>query len=397
MATIVELDFIPISIPYIRQEISSLVNRGGVTDIVVRATDEDGRVGWGESASGANVESVLETLRAMKPFVLGRSCWASEAIRADLWKTAIWQYRKPTACFAFAGLDIALRDLCGQECGQPVALLFGGRVRDCVNYFCYLEQGSAQHMKEQGLQGLEAGYTVFYLKVGLNIEKEIEMVRTLREAIGPSPKIRLDANGAWCVNEAVRNIERFSLYGIDFVEQPVSPDPVSNMQEVRHKSRVALSANEGMWSSEDAYRQIQARTADVYCFSPYWVGSLAEFQRLSFMAHYEGLQVCRHSHGELGIAATAFHHVCLTLPNLVDGNQQTAQIMADDVLRSPLPISKSPDWGFIEEPGLGITVDEDKVRYYHDNYLSNGQFLPYDRHAIDNLAMNMSSREVPCR
>jgi L-alanine-DL-glutamate epimerase-like enolase superfamily enzyme len=378
MAQIVELEFIPVSVPYTRTEVSTLVTRNGVTDVLIKATDKDGRVGWGESASGANVESILEALKAMKPLVLGRSSWGREAIRETLWRKAIWQYRKPTACFAFAGIDIALADICGKECNQPLYRLLGGKAQDSVNYCFYLYQCNPERIYAQGREGIEKGYSVFYLKVGINVQKELEMVRSLREAIGPVAKIRLDANGAWTVNESLRLIETFDRYDIDFVEQPVAQDPVSNMQEVRQKSRVAISANEGMWSSEDAYRQIRARVADVYCFSPYWVGSMLEFQRLSMVAHYEGLQVCRHSHGELGIAAAAFHHVSLTLPNLIDGSQQYAQIMEDDILTAPLPTASSPNWGVPEGPGISVEVDESKVQRYHEKFLSHGQFLPYD-------------------
>lgn len=386
MSRIIKLEFIPVSVPYARPEVSSIVDRLGVTDVLVQATDADGRVGWGESCSGANVESVLEALRAMKRFVLGRSSWESEAIRHELWKTAIWQYRKGTACYAFAGIDMALWDLCGKECGQPLYRLLGGQVRSSVNYYCYLERDLPQAVREQGLKGTAAGYTVFYLKVGIDIKQELEMVRALRDAIGPDAKIRLDANGAWRVNEAICNIERLNEFNIDFMEQPVEADPLASMQEVRRRTSVALSSNEGMWSAEDSYLRITSRTADVYCFSPYWVGSLAEFQRLSFVANYEGLQVCRHSHGDLGVAAAAMHHACLTLPNLVDGNQQTAQILMDDVLSNPLPIASSPDWGVIEEPGIGIEVDADKVAHFHKNYLDKGQFLPYSTATMEAAA-----------
>jgi glucarate dehydratase len=378
MAAIVALEFIPVSVPYTRTEVSSLVTRSGVTDVLIKATDDNGRVGWGESPSGSNVESVLEALKAMKPLVLGRSSWDREAIRERLWKRAIWQYRKPTACFAFAGIDIALADICGKECNQPLYRLLGGKAREFVNYYFYLDPGSPEYIHEQGRQGAEKGYTVFYLKVGVNLEKELEMVRSLRGAIGATAKIRIDANGAWTVAEGLRALRKFEPYDIDFVEQPVGQDPVSSMQEVRLKSEVPVSANEGMWSSEDAYRQIRARTADVFCFSPYWVGSMLEFQRLSMVAHYEGLQVCRHSHGELGITAAAFHHVSLTLPNLVDGAQQYAQIMEDDVVTVPLPIVSSPDWGVPEAAGISVEVDEAKVMRYHERFLSHRQFLPYD-------------------
>src|SRR4051812_5864834 len=99
------------------------------------------------------------------------------------------------------------------------------------------------------------------------------MVRWVREAVGPRCKIRLDANGAWKVNEALRNLARLDAHGIDFIEQPVSPDPPASMQEVRARTPVAVCANEGLWTADDPYRQILGRTADVYCFSPYWVGS----------------------------------------------------------------------------------------------------------------------------
>jgi glucarate dehydratase len=336
---IAKLEFFPASIGYTHREVSSQVNRDGVSDVVIKATTDDGLIGWGESCSGANLASVVEALRAMEPFVLGRSPWSSEAIRADLWHKGLWMFRKPTASFAYAGIDMARWDICGKACNQPLYNLFGGKVRDRANYFYYLARGSEESLTEQCRDGIHRGYRVFYLKVGLDIRLEYEMVRAVREALGPARRLRLDANGAWTVNQALRNLDLLDEFHIDFIEQPVSQDPVSNMQEVRARSRVAVSANEGLWSAEDTYKQITGRTADVYCFSAYWVGSLAQFQRLSRVAAMEGLQICKHTHGEFGIAAAAAHHILLTLPNVVDGNQQTAQMMCDDVLKNPLPIA----------------------------------------------------------
>jgi glucarate dehydratase len=374
---ITQLDFIPVSVPYTHREVSSQVRRDGVTDVLVRAVTDDGQVGWGESCSGANVESVTEALRAMAPFVLGRGPWESEAVRAELWHRGLWQFRKPTAAFAYAGIDMALWDLCGRSCGQPVYNLFGGRVRDRVNYFYYLARGDRDSLREQCRRGLAGGFHVFYLKVGIDIEAEVDMVRWVREAVGPRCKIRLDANGAWRVHEAVRHLARLDEYRIDFIEQPVGPDPAAGLREVRARTPVAVCANEGLWTAEDAYRHLTGRSADVYCFSPYWVGSLALFQRLAHVAHFEGLQVVKHTHGELGIAAAAAHHLLLTLPNVVDGNQQTAHMMQDDVLKAPLPIAAGPDWGAPGGSGLGVEVDEDKVGRYHQLYRERGQFLPY--------------------
>jgi L-alanine-DL-glutamate epimerase-like enolase superfamily enzyme len=373
-----KIDFFPVSIAYTHRETSAQVDRDGVTDVVVKATTDDGLVGWGESCSGANVESVVETLKAMRPFVLGRSPWQCEAIRAELWHWGLWQFRKPSASFAYAGIDMALADLSGKSCGQPLYNLLGGKVHDTANYFYYLKRGSPAELAEQCKRGRALGFHVFYLKVGIDIEAEVEMVRCVRESAGENAKIRLDANMAWSVNEAIRNLARLDAYRIDFIEQPVRADPVTGMQEVRGRTPVAVCANEGLWTVEDAYRQITGRAADVFCFSPYWVGSLALFQRLCHVAHFEGLHVVKHSHGELGIAAAAAHHVLLTLPNVVDGNQHTAHMMQDDILKQPLPIATGPNWGVPLGSGLCIDVDEDKVARYHQLYLERGQFLPYD-------------------
>jgi L-alanine-DL-glutamate epimerase-like enolase superfamily enzyme len=375
---ITSLEFIPVSVPYTHREASSLVNRDGVTDVIVKAFTDDGLIGWGESCSGSNVESVLEALRGMAPFVIGRCPWESESIRAELWHRGIWSWRQHTACFAYPGIDMALWDICGKSCGQPLYNLFGGKVRERANYFYYLSWGTNEHIRTQCQDGLSKGFHVFYIKVGVNIEAELDMVRTVRETIGPHAKIRLDANAAWTVNQALRNLALLDDCGIDFIEQPVSQDPIANMQEVRARCPIAISANEGLWTVADAYRQITSRTADVYCFSPYFTGSLAQFQRLCWLAHYEGLKICRHTHGELGIVATAAHHILLTLPNIVDGNQQTAHMMQDDILQDPIPIATGPDWGVPQGCGLGLEVDAAKLGKYHELYRERGQFPPYD-------------------
>lgn len=375
---ILKLEFFPVSVPYTHREVSSLVNRDGVTDIVVKATTDNGLVGWGESCSGADVGSVLGALRAMAPFVIGCSPWESERIRQELWHRGIWSWRQHTACFAYPGIDMALWDICGKACGEPLYNLFGGKTRERASYFFYCSQGTNDHIAAQAREGLAKGFRVFYLKVGLDIEAELEMVRTLRQTIGPEAKIRLDANAAWRVNEALRNLARLDKFDIDFIEQPVVQDPLAGMQEVRGRGDVAVSANEGLWTPEDAVRQMTGRTADVYCFSPYFAGSLAQFQRLCWLAHYQGLEICRHTHGELGITATACHHILLTLPNVVEGNQQTAHLMTDDIVTEEIPITNGPEWGVPEGPGIGVDIDPEKLSRYHALYLERGQFQPYD-------------------
>ena len=115
----------------------------------------------------------------------------------------------------------------------------------------------------------------------------------------------------------------------------------------------------------------------MFCFSPSWVGSLSAFSRLAHVAELEGLKVCKHTHGELGITAAACQHVLLTLPNTVDGHQQTAQMMVHDVLTEEIPIATGAHWGLIEGPGIGVEVDEAAVAEAAGRYRADGQYLPW--------------------
>jgi glucarate dehydratase len=377
---IVGLDTWIVSVPYVHDEISSRVARSGVTDTIVRLTADNGLIGWGECTCGPDAASIEQAVQSFRPLLLGRDPWQSAAIARDFFHTALWDLRPASGNFAFAGIDQALSDLCGKECGQPLYRLFGGALREEVDYFYYLARATPEEITRQAADGVTRGYTCFYLKVGLDEHAETEMLAALRSAIGPQGKIRVDANQAWSVPQAARLLAQWNNdFGIDFAEAPVPIDPVENMQDLRAKVPVALCANEGLSRVEDCQRVIRSRCADVLCFSSYWVGSLQNFLRLSWAAHWEGQQVCKHTHGELGIAAAAGQHVLLAIPNAIDGAQQTAAIMADDIVKAPLPIASGPKWGVIEQPGLGIEIDEAKLQHYHECYRRDGQFLPYKR------------------
>src|SRR5207244_2198124 len=227
--------------------------------------------------------SVEQAVLAARPFVIGRDPWQSEAIARDYFQTGLWDFRPQTGNFAFAGIDQALWDLCGKACGQPLYRLFGGALRDEVDYFYYLARCEPDEIARQAVEGCRRGYTCFYLKVGLDEAAETDMLAALREAIGRDCKIRVDANQAWNVPQAARLLTRWdAAFGIDFAEAPVPIDPVENMGELRMRTPVALCANEGLGRVEDCLRVIRARCADVLCFSSYWVGSLRSFLMLSW-------------------------------------------------------------------------------------------------------------------
>ena len=94
------LEATPVSFPYVHREVSSLVARDGVTDVIVRIETDDGCVGWGEACSGADVVSIEASIHAMAPFVIGSDPWHREAIQHQLYQHGLWQFRAGTANFA---------------------------------------------------------------------------------------------------------------------------------------------------------------------------------------------------------------------------------------------------------------------------------------------------------
>jgi len=312
-------------------------------------------------------------------FVENRSPWESAAIRADLFRRGLWALRVSTGNYAWAGIDMALWDICGKISNLPVYKLMGGAVRSEVDYFYYLAHGDLADVRKQCMDGVSKGYTTFYLKTGVDLAHELEMLSAIRDEIGTDARLRIDSNGAWSLAEAPGFLQQCGEFNIDFAEQPVREHPMSLMTELRTKTTIPLAANEGLWSEEDANRLILNQVADIYTFSPYWVGSLGIFKATANTANIMGSQVCRHTHGELGIAASAFHQVSLTIPNLVMGNQQTAAHMDGDILVTPMPIVNGPKWGIPDGIGLCFEIDHDLLREASNRFVVEGQYLPYGK------------------
>jgi glucarate dehydratase len=341
-------------------------------------TADDGLVGWGECTRAADTAGIESAVRAMTPLVLGRDPWDKEAIHRDLAVHGVWAFQPMTGNFAFAGIDMALWDLCGKACGQPLYRLFGGALREEVDYFYYMEWGSPDDVARQGRDGRAKGYGVYYIKAGVDEAREEAMLEALRDAVGPEGRIRIDVNQSWTLPQAARLLKRWhARFDLDFVEAPVRIDPVEAMLDMRRQVEVPLCVNEGLWREADAWRLIKSRCGDYLCFSPYWVGSLGRFHALVQASHFEGWQVCKHTHGELGLTAAACQHLMLAAPNACLGHQQTAQLIEDDILTEPVPIATGPRWGRIEGAGLGVTVDEDKVRRYSESFRRHGDFPTY--------------------
>jgi L-Ala-D/L-Glu epimerase len=224
-----KVEAITVRVPYSRVESSSIINRGGISEVIVKITADNGLVGWGECTRAADTAGIESAVRAMAPLVVGRSPWDKDAIHRDLGLYAVWAFQPMTGNFAFAGIDMALWDLCGKECGQPLYRMLGGAMRESVDYYYYMEWGPPEEIERQAKDGVERGYRAYYIKVGADELKEEAMIEALRGGIGPAGKIRIDVNQAWTKPQAVRLLNLWhERYDLDFVEAPVPIDPVEN-------------------------------------------------------------------------------------------------------------------------------------------------------------------------
>ena len=197
-----KIEFIPVSVPYKLIEKSSRVYRSGVSDIIVKISTDDGIVGWGEATRTASAKVIIETLEAMKPILMNRNPWQNLEHEKNIYDGALWHWSPITANLAYGGIDMALWDIYGKQTNKPIYELLGGSLRDQVNYFYYLTWTNINNLIEQCEDGVTKGYDVFYLKIGKNEKLEEEMIKTVRNTIGPDRKIRLDTNMSWNIPQA---------------------------------------------------------------------------------------------------------------------------------------------------------------------------------------------------
>ncbi len=373
-----KIDLYPVSVPYKVIEKSSRVYRSGVSDIIIKITTDDGIVGWGEATRTASAKVIIESLEAMKPVLMNQDPWQNLKHEKNIYDEALWHWSAVTANLAYAGIDMALWDIYGKQVNKPIYQLLGGSLRDEVSYFYYLTWTDINDLIKQCQDGINKGYDVFYLKIGKDEVLEEEMIKVVRETIGPSKKIRLDTNMSWNIPQAKKLINKWhEKYSIDFFEAPVQIEPLTQMQELKSSISSSLCVNEGLWKENEFIDIINSRCGDYLCCSHYYVGSVRKFLHLAYLSNYYGWLICKHTHGELGLTAAIGQHLMLYIPNACEGHQQTAQNMVDDILTEPIPITNKPIWKKIEKPGLGVEVDEDKVLFYNKKFLEEGEFLPY--------------------
>jgi L-alanine-DL-glutamate epimerase-like enolase superfamily enzyme len=247
---------------------------------------------------------------------------------------------------ALAAIDMALWDRAGRLAGKPVAALLAERPPAQVAVNATLAARDRAGAAEQSADAVRAGFTCLKAKVGLG--DDAGRIAAVRAAAGPEAALRVDANGAWSVEEAVRAIEALAPAGLELVEEPVHG--VQAVREVRARVPVRIAIDETA-AEEGA---LAAGAADAVCLKISRCGGICGLLEAAELVRASGAEpyVASTLDGPLGIAAGLHAAAALAASRpLPHCGLATLGLFAG--LEDPLP----PRRGAIalpSAPGLGV-------------------------------------------
>lgn len=307
----------------------------------VRIIDSDGLEGWGEadpsSFYGESLETVLAAFERLAAH-LPRDPFDLEGAEAR------WEQVVPKNWSARAALSAALHDLVGKKLGQPLWRLWGLDPGRAPKSSFTIGLDTPEKMRAKVAEAAE--YPI--LKIKLGTERDEEILRTIRDAT--DKPIRVDANAGWTVARAKEMVPVLKEFGVEFLEQPLAPDDLDGLAEVRRTAsqhELPVVVDESCLVSADIPRL--AGRVDGINIKLAKCGSLREALRMiaTARAHNMLVMVGCMIETSLGITAAA-HFTPLVDAADLDG----AALTTDDPF-----VGASIDGGQIRlpsEPGLGV-------------------------------------------
>jgi L-alanine-DL-glutamate epimerase-like enolase superfamily enzyme len=246
--------------------------------------------------------------------------------------------------------------------------------------------GSSEQMAAQAAEAVEQGFETIYLKSGFDREKDVADVAAVRAAIGPEPKLRIDANEAWTAAEAIAIMRELEPYDLEFVEQPVSMYDLDGLARVRRATSIPVAANQAAWLEFDVLEILRKRAADVILTCPHQLHGLYAFKKVAALCEVAGLPIVKHSFGDLAVTTYAAAHVLATCPNATRANQTHYNLLDDDVIVGGPPRFENGALTLPRGPGIGVELDPEKVALYEEVFLREGEFTVYGPVAESHLA-----------
>lgn len=348
--------------------------RGGPAyAVLVRITTDEGLHGLGSAGVGSGAAAyVLEN--HLKPILLGQNPFDVELLWESMYRSTLNYGRKGLVTEAISAADIALWDILGKATGQPVYNLLGGRTRDAIPVYgsrLYARRDldrlaqDADCLVKRGFRAVKQRFG-YGPRDGLaGMRRNLELVRTVRQAIGPDTELMADAYMGWDVTYAIRMIRMIEDAGINlkWVEEPVIPDDIDGYAEIRGSVSTPISGGEHEFTRYGFRELIAKRAVDILQPDVNRVGGITEARKIWAMAAAAGLPVIPHA-GQMHNYHLVISHLNSPMAEYFPAPDQGG-ILDDDTLFYELfqgePRAENGYVRLPEVPGLGLELNQDRV------------------------------------
>ena len=351
---------------------------------IVEIDTDEGITGLGEmGGGGSSSKAVFEALEA---YLIGFDPFDVEKLRFALANPTASLYNNRTQILA--AIEFACLDIMGKALDVPVYQLLGGKLRDRVTFASYLffrhgdssGQGALSTPDElvaHAAQLREAhGFTTHKLKGGVfSPEHELECYRALAAAF-PGDQLRYDPNGVFSVSDAIRFGRAIEDLDNDYFEDPTWG--MRGMAQVRDAVEVRLATNTVVTNFEQLAVNIRDQSVDVILLDTTLWGGIRACVKAAGVCETFQQEISMHSSGELGIQLATMLHLGAVLPALTFDADAHYHHLRDDVIVGGKMAYENGGIAVPDGPGLGVTLDPDRVARYAEAFEKQGGY-PYDR------------------
>lgn len=366
----------PLSIPFVEGFAHSLHERRGSDSILVRIEAEDGSVGYGEGVprpyvTGETVESMLQHLShtlwpAFRDEDLpdGRAHDLIPLCAERVPDVAPTKEEKDQGVrlhhAARAAMELALLDCCLQSADRSLADLLPPSGKD-LYYSGVITSGSIEKALANARKFRAAG--IGFIKVKTGFEDDVERLKAIREILGPDVSLRIDANAAWTLEEAIEQLQALDGLGIESCEEPLGRERMKDLPELARKSPIPLMMDESLCNLADAEFLTANQACHLFNLRISKCGGLQRVLHMIDLArqHNVGLQLGAHV-GETSVLSAAGRHLAAHIQDLrfLEGSYGTLLLSAD-ITRKSLRFGFGGKAPLIRGKGLGVQVLEERV------------------------------------
>ncbi|MGW3607089.1 mandelate racemase/muconate lactonizing enzyme family protein [Micromonospora sp. NPDC005161] len=365
-----------VNIPLTTTWHTSFDRRTGTTRTVVRLETDTGLVGWGETFRGSPTAALIERYRDI---LIGWNPYQLEKLRTRLRMTPFFYGYLGYA--AIAGIEMACLDLIGKDTGRSLTELLGGPVRDHVRVSGMVTPGmlpagtgpvSPQALAEAAAELRDQyGFDVLKLKGSTNARKDVAVVAAMRERL-PDIGLRLDPNAGWSVADSIWAARQLLPLDLEYLEDPCAG--MEGMARVRQAVKIPLCTNMCVVRLEEFAPAIRTGAIDVIHGDVHKWGGVGAVRRLAALCDAFGIGMNLHSGGELGISTACHLQLTAATAEIGYAVDSVYYLLADDVIEEPFAV-KDGMLPVPTGPGLGVTVDTEKLERYSRLHAIEGDLV----------------------